>query len=448
MASAVSSEDSVAAGESNAGEGSQKQPSGRLRPPKVSGNDSVASQLTIFQLQWYILAHAGMQVNLGKLNHSTVNFAKIFQLYKEQVPGVAREYWAYMTSPYGGRKGQGWMAKRDVAWLQERLMHKSSNFIQDNRVTGKYLWSQWNDPKGLRSQIQDEAWPAWNFITRNGTEVIQSGKTIIHTWNQVLQQWYENSMNRNMPKGRDRAGIKAESADLWEAASYSPHDDPAIPRAHCCIPREGHGADCQFGQMPPGYPMPKSYLVMLCMSPVADYLAAYFEHHRDINDVDHFPPIRHDKKFDDMFGSITMSSQAPPQGDSGGAAPTGDRARLGRKAMRAGEPLDDEVVVDDDVGSCRSMCTSVSRDFATAVKNIAPPAADDGSATLQGQVGILQARNELLRIALGAQNDENRAQTQAFLGAMLADATAQLQGAKRRKVDGDGGEGASTSSPG
>jgi hypothetical protein len=41
------------------------------------------------------------------------------------------------------------------------------------------------------------------------------------------------------------------------------------------------------------------------MSPVADYLAAYFEHHRDINDVDHFPPIRHDKKFDDMFGSIT-----------------------------------------------------------------------------------------------------------------------------------------------
>ena len=221
MASAASSEASVAAGASNAGEGSRGQPSVREFPAKVSGNDRVDSQLTIFQLQWYILAHAGMQVNLGKLNHATVNYAKIEKLYIEQVPGVAEGYWAYMTSPHGGRKGSKWVAKKDVAWLKERLLHKSSTLDPHNRVTGKYLWSQWADSKGLRAQIQDEAWPAWNFITRNGTEVEQSGKTILEVWKQVVQQWYENTINRNMPKGRDYVSIKAESADLWQAAAYA-----------------------------------------------------------------------------------------------------------------------------------------------------------------------------------------------------------------------------------
>ena len=131
-------------------------------------------------------------------------------------------------------------------------MHKSSTLDARNRITGNYLWNQWADTKGLRAQIQDEALIAWNIITRNGTEVEQSGKTFEEVWKQVVQQWYEQTINRSMPKGRDYASIKAESADLWEAASYSPHVDPAIPRAHCCIPREGHGADCQFGQMPPG----------------------------------------------------------------------------------------------------------------------------------------------------------------------------------------------------
>ena len=444
VASAASSEASVAAGASNAGEGSRGQPSVREFPARVSGNDWVGSQLTIFQLQWYILAHAGMQVNLGKLTHASVNYAKIMKLYTDQVPGVAEGYWAYMTSPLGGRKGSKWVANKDVAWLKERLMHKSSTLDARNRITGNYLWNQWVDTKGLRAQIQDEALIAWNIITRNGTEVEQSGKTFEEVWKQVVQQWYEQTINRSMPKGRDYASIKAESADLWQAAAYSPHSDDKIPRAECCIPREGHGADCRLGHMPPDYPMPKSYLVMMCMSPAADYLAAYHETHRDSNDLEHFPPLCHDKKFDDMFGSITMSSQAPAPGASGGAAPTGDRERLGRRAMREGQPLGDAIVVDDDV---QSMWSSVSKDFATTCKDIAAPAADDGAASVQAQAGMLQARNDLLRIALGAQNDDNRGQAQAFLATMLADATEQMQAAKRRRVGGDDGEGASTRNP-
>ena len=134
----------------------------------TAGTDRVDSLNTIFQLQWYIIAQVGMQIQLGKTNHRDANHRLMMDAYKQQVPGVARGFWKYMTHDRGGRRGNSWCNGHDLPWLEKRLMHKNGNFEPKNAVGGQYLWNQWTGPSGLRSQIQEEAWPAWQFVTANG----------------------------------------------------------------------------------------------------------------------------------------------------------------------------------------------------------------------------------------------------------------------------------------
>ena len=68
-------------------------------------SDRVDSQLTIFQLQWYMIAVSGMSCNLGRVTTSTANYTRMLQHYTDQVEGVAASFWTYMTDPNGGGKG-------------------------------------------------------------------------------------------------------------------------------------------------------------------------------------------------------------------------------------------------------------------------------------------------------------------------------------------------------
>ena len=399
----------------------------------TAGTDRVDSLNTIFQLQWYIIAQVGMQIQLGKTNHRDANHRLMMDAYKQQVPGVARGFWKYMTHDRGGRRGNSWCNGHDLPWLEKRLMHKNGNFEPKNAVGGQYLWNQWTGPSGLRSQIQEEAWPAWQFVTANGSEVVMSGRDIIQTKDFLMQMWYEQSVRRNGTKDQTCAEIKQQSAQAWEKSPCSAHHDDARPKGECCVPRPGHGANCEIGQMPPQYKLPNAYLVMMCMGPIADHLRVHFE--QFTNDEPHFPPFERCRQFDDLFAGLTISGQPPPPGDSSGAASTEQRPHLSRQSIRDAELEDD---CNDDVGSMCSSLSAAARAVRTAVAAAgAKTTAADGVAMAQAQAGLLTARTELLKVVLSVKNDACTPAAQELLDDILAEVKADMHSSRKRRAEDD-----------
>ena len=389
-------------------------------------SDRVDSQLTIFQLQWYMIDLSGMSMNLRAVTTNTVNYGRMLQHYTDQVEGVAASFWTYMTDPNGGAKEDSlWTNGRDRAWLQKRLIYKSNTLADAQKMTGKYLWAQWNQATGLRSQIQEEAWPAWCAVTKNGSEVIQSGKDIMHTKNMLMQMWYENSFDRHS-KNLDKKTVKAQSAKLWENAGYSVHQDDR-PREECCVTLPGHGSECQLGQMPPKHELPKAYFVMMCLSPLASYLDDYYKSSAGPNAAPPFPPFKPSQDFADLFGCQTLSGSPAPCAADGWAPRVRDTSHLTRHAMELADRDEERDDVFGDVAHTMDKLVAAATKMADG-NNPSPAgsvnAADMMAAQAQAEAAQAQLMQSRVNLAVAYANVDANSDTGKFLAAMMADTAA------------------------
>ena len=180
-----------------AGEDSSESQGGRGaagRPfAAVLTQDTIETQRHIQHLMWYLIAVAGLDVNLGRQGNTQDLETQIMHQYNQLVEPFSEAYFAYMTHEDGGNKDHLWTKGHDAAWLCRRLQHKTAatEGHTAKKIDAGYLWQQY---KELSREIQNEAHLAWVEVTHAGTHEHASGEAVIELHDRWLQMFFEKQM--------------------------------------------------------------------------------------------------------------------------------------------------------------------------------------------------------------------------------------------------------------